>query len=118
MFLYYKNSILASIFSIFGSGFVAMGVMFVIEEGEIVGAIVMAALGIAMILLGRNISQNKAFKKWWKQQIEEKGLVPHIVASMDIAVQIYNKNPGTRALKKIRQLNPAAADWIEQHQTK
>ena len=118
MVIFYKNSFLASVFSIFGSVLVLGGILIVIEEGEIAGGILMAAVGVALILVGKSISNSKSFKKWWKQQITERGLEPHIAASVDIAVQIYNKNPGERTLKKIRQLNPAAADWIQQHQKK
>ena len=118
MVIFYKNSFLASVFSIIGSVLIIGGIVVAIEEGEILAGIAMAVIGVALILTGRSISRNKTFKKWWKQQITEKGLEPHIAASVDIAVQIYNKVPGERALKKIRQLNPAAAEYIQQHQKK
>ena len=109
MFFYYKNSLLASIVSIFGCGFAMCGLaMFTTEPGA---AIAMLAMGVGIALWGRNISKNKAFKTWWKQ-IEEKNLEPHIAQNMQFANDVYNKNPQNRTLKKIEALNPYAAEYI------
>lgn len=70
-------------------------------------------LGIPLVVWGAIISENKKFKKWWKQ-ITDNNLEPAIAQSMETAVAIYNKNPQSRTLKKIAQLNPAAADLIRQ----
>ena len=69
MIFYFKNSVLASIVSIFGCGFAMCGLALFADEPA--GAVFMILLGVAMVLWGRNISKNKAFKTWWKQ-IEEK----------------------------------------------
>ena len=66
MFIYYKNSFLASLVSIFACGLIAMGVMFFVDA-MILEGLAMLAVGIPLFLLGRHISQNKAFKKWWRQ---------------------------------------------------
>jgi ATP phosphoribosyltransferase regulatory subunit len=58
-------------------------------------------------------SDNKAFKKWWKQ-ITDANLEPEIAKSTYIAMEIYNKNPQKRTLDKIAQLNPSAAEMIQQ----
>ena len=90
MFFYYKNSLLASIISIFGCGFAMSGLMmFSTEPGA---AIAMIAMGVGIALWGRNISKNKAFKTWWKQ-IEDNHLEPQIAQNMQFAIDIYNKNP-------------------------
>ena len=74
-------------------------------------AIVMIAMGVALALWGRSISKNKAFKKWWKQ-IEDNNLEPQIAQNMQFAIDVYNKNPQNRTLKKIEALNPYAAEHI------
>lgn len=109
MIFYFKNSVLASIISIFGCGFAMCG--FAMFGDEPAGAVFMILLGVAMVLWGRNISQNKAFKTWWKQ-IEEKNLEPQIAQNMQFAIDVYNKNPQNRTLKKIEALNPYAAEYI------
>ena len=109
MIFYFKNSVLASIISIFGCGFAMCGLAMFGDEP--VGAVFMILLGVAMVLWGRNISQNKAFKTWWKQ-IEENNLEPQIAQNMQFAIDVYNKNPQNRTLKKIEALNPYAAEHI------
>ena len=109
MIFYYKNSVLASAVSIFGCGFAMCGLAMFSED--VAAALVIIALGVGLALWGRNISQNKAFKTWWKQ-IEEKNLEPQIAQNMQFAIDVYNKNPQNRTLKKIETLNPYAAEYI------
>lgn len=68
-FVIYKNSILASICSLFGSAAVAMGVM-ALFSGElgILPGIAVIAVGVALIWLGSVISERKARKKQQKAQ--------------------------------------------------
>ena len=111
MILWYKNSFLASVVSIFGCALIMIGIMGVVE-GE-PDALVCVIPGLALAIWGRSISHNKAFKKWWKQ-IEEKNLEPVIARDLNTAIAVYNKNPQKRTLKKIATLNPSFAQQIEQ----
>lgn len=106
----YKNSVLATIISLMGSAFTVCGVVALFAEP--VSGLVCAAMGVGMLFWAKNISENKAFKKWWKQ-ITDNHLEPQIAASLQTAIAIYNKNPQKRTLNKIRQLNPAAAQTIQ-----
>lgn len=111
MIRWYKNSFWASVVSIIGCLLIMGGILAAIE-GEIVGGIVFAIIGFALAAWGKNISDNKAFKKWW-QQIIDNNLEGQIAQSESVAIGIYNKNPDARTLKKIAELNPAAAANIE-----
>lgn len=111
MFIYYKNSFLASLVSIFACGLIAMGVMFFVDA-MILEGLAMLAVGIPLFLLGRHISQNKAFKKWWKE-LENKGVIAQAATSQEVAMAIYKKDPKKRTLNAIRKINPAAAAAIE-----
>ena len=111
MFLWYRNSFLASVVSLFGCALIMVGVMGVVE-GE-PSALVCVIPGLALAIWGRNISHNKSFTKWWKQ-IEEKNLEPVIARDLNTAIAVYNKNPQKRTLKKIATLNPAFAEHIQQ----
>lgn len=114
MILYYTNSFFASVVSILGCTLAACGIGVIIEPEDMgVGVgIVLILLGLALIVQGKRISENKKFKKWWKQ-IEDNHLEPEIAKSAELAVTIYNKNPQKRTLEAIRKLNPAAAAQIE-----
>lgn len=116
MFIYYKNSILASLFSIFGSILGIYGVICIFglmgEEKNVVLGFLLFIPCAALLLLAKKVSRDKSFKKWWKQEIESRGLCQYIASSTDTAVQIYNKNPQDRTLKKIAELNPKAAKYI------
>lgn len=108
----YKNSFLASAVSILGYLFVVCGIMAAFS-GEIAGGILIALVGFGLAVLASSISEQKQFKTW-KKQIEQKGLVPQIQASTQVAIQVYNTFPGTKALEYIRTLNPTAAQLISQ----
>lgn len=105
----YKNSFLASVISLCGSAFTVGGICALFAEP--VTGICCIAAGIGLLAWGKNISENKAFKKWWKQ-ITDNHLEPQIAASQQTAIAIYNKNPQERTLKEIAKLNPAAAQNI------
>lgn len=111
MFLYYKNSILASLISMIGCGFFIVGIQEVTSYGFAYG-IPWFLASIPLVVLAKIISSRKAFKKWWKQ-VEKANLVPQIVNSTQAALDVYNKNPQKRTLKKIAALNPEAAVLIE-----
>lgn len=110
MVVYYRNSLLASLVSILGCILCLSGIYAAIE-GEF-EALSLLIVGVPIVIWGKIISKNKEFKKWW-QEIEENNLVPQIASSVDTAALIYSKNPDKRTLKKIEELNPAAAQCIK-----
>jgi len=112
MIFWYRNSFLASMVSIFGCVGIIGGISG-IAEGEVAGGIMVVIMGIPLIVWGKIISNNKAFKVWWKQ-VTDANLEPKIAQDINTAVAIYNKNPQKRTLKKIEALNPAAAAHIQQ----
>lgn len=112
MVFYYRNSILASIISIFG------GVSVIISLSEIGTAWPMTIIGLAMCILGKIISNskadNKAFETWWDTMIGT-GKVARMKSDQELCVEVYNENPGKRTLKKIREINPEAGEQIERY---
>ena len=111
MILYYKNSLLASVVSILGC-VLLMVVIFTWGEYSVEEMILPAILGVAMLIWGKVISNNKAFKTWWKG-LEEAGIPERIKTDDAMAELIYQKHPKKATLNKIRQLNPGAAAAIE-----
>ena len=117
MLIYYKNSFWASVVSLLSCGMIMIGIMFLVDS-MILEGIIFILLGIPLFLLGRRISQNKAFKKWWAE-LEKKGVIAQAASSTDVAKAIYKKDPQKRTLEAIRKINPIAAMEIEgkiQHQ--
>ena len=112
MFFWYKNSFLASIVSIFGCA-LAMGGIAMFNNGEASTAVIMIILGVALAILGKIISSNKAFKKWWKQ-VKDNNLESVVATDLNMAITVYKKNPQNRTIKKIATLNPSFAQQIEQ----
>ena len=112
MVLWYKNSFLASVVSVLGCALVTMGIMAAV--GGDTEALPMVIPGLALAIWGKIISNNKAFKKWWKQ-VEDNNLEPVIARDLNSAITVYKKNPQKRTLKKIAKLNPAFAQHIEQN---
>lgn len=107
----YNNSIFASIVSILGTGMMLLSMVGFLANEWGVG-IVFLLLGIGMTMGAAKISEEKAFQAWWKQ-VRDANLEPEISKSVQVAVDIYNKNPRKQTLEKIRELNPAAAAQIE-----
>jgi hypothetical protein len=112
MIFWYKNSFLASVVSILGCVLVIAGLS-MFGEGETAAAILLIVCGVPIAICGKIISNNKAFKVWWKQ-VTDANLEPKIAQDINTAVAIYNKNPQKRTLQKIETLNPAAAAHIRQ----
>ncbi len=110
MVLFYKNSFLASVVSILGCILVVAGIV-TIQDGDTGAGIGMIVLSLPFLIGGRIISNNKAFKKWWKQ-VKDANLEPQIAQDVNTAIAVYNKNPQSRTLKMIETLNPAAAEQI------
>ena len=112
MVFWYKNSFLASVVSIFGCALIMVGISGVID-GEM-GGIFGILVGLALAVWGRMISEDKAFKKWWKQ-VEDNNLEPVIAKDLNTAISVYQKNPQQRTIAKIATLNPEFAKYIEQN---
>lgn len=110
MFVYYQNSLLASVVSIFGCLSI---LMVLLDIGHTEEKILLGGIGIALIVAGKLISNRKAFKTWWKQ-VEELGLEEKIRTDTAVAKMVYSKNPIRATLKKIEELNPAAAEMIRE----
>ncbi len=108
--IWYRNSIAASVVSLFGCCLILGGIC-LFPEGEIFGGISILAVGIGCAIWGKKISDDKAFKTWWKQ-VEDANLQGAIAQNANLAIQIYNKNPQERTLKKLETLNPGAVQYI------
>ncbi len=115
MVFWYKNSFLASVVAIFGSMLGVLGFIYFEESAVIAVALIAAA--IALIAWGKKISNDKAFKVWWKQVVDA-GLEPRIAEDANLALAIYKKNPQKRTLNKILALNPSAVFIINEHSDK
>ena len=111
MLIYYKNSFWASVVSLFSCGLIMLGIMFFFDV-MILEGLAMLAMGVPLFLLGRHISQKKAFKKWW-QELEKKGVIAEAMRSQDVALAIYKKDPRKWTLEAIRKIDPMAALAIE-----
>ena len=109
--IYYQNSLLASIVSILGCIMVFVGIYvyrdFSFEE------VFPILLGVAMVICGKLISMEKAFKKWWKA-LKNAGYEEKIKeGDVAVAQQVYNANPKKRTLKEIAKHNPQVAALID-----
>lgn len=111
MVLWYRNSFLASVVSILGC-IMVIGGFSISGDGDMATTAGLIICGVVLIVLGKIISNNKAFKKWWKQ-VENANLVDSIRQDVNTAIAVYNKNPQKRTLKKIAALNPTAAAQIQ-----
>lgn len=108
---WHRNSLLASIISILGWLVVLVGTKFVVDDKAIGFAVI--AAGLVGPLLGKYISTNKHFRAWW-EQVEHANLTERIRTDAERAYTLYQQYPDRRTLKKIKQLNPAAADLIRE----
>lgn len=107
----YKNSILASIVSIYGSLCVFAGVSLITQS--ILACILVIVYGAFHCWLGAYISERANYKAW-KKEIEKKVDIERIKKEIYFAVKVYNTNPCNMVLKYIRNLNPEAAEYIKQ----
>ena len=64
--------------------------------------------------LAESINAKKGNEKWWKESVEKPGWAAKIPNSIPVCFQVYNANPNPWTLNKIRTLNPAGADQIQQ----
>jgi len=103
----YRNSVLATLVSIIAYMFVGVGIM-IAFNGQIIGGILLALVGVVLMALASSISTNKQFKML-KKDWQAKGLIPEIQSNVSVAIQAYNTLPCPKMLAYIRTLNPEAA---------
>lgn len=96
----------------FGYALIGMGIS-AIFSGLVGSGIAMIAAGLVLGVWATSISENKCFKVW-KQQMEQKNMIPAIRNSTSAAISAYNAYPSTKTLEYIRTLNPEAAKQIAQ----
>lgn len=96
----------------------AVGGVMAVFSKEIVPGLVLAAVGIGIAVgaeaLSEKLAEHTQFKKWWKK-VKKANLEPEIANSLNVAVDIFNKNPQQRTLNKIAALNPDAGEYIRQN---
>lgn len=108
-FRWYRNSFLASVVSIIGCCMVGMSIMAAFE-GE-PSALVLVPFGVVFMIWAKSISEGKAFNKW-VQELTAKGIDTQMRSNMQLAVKVYNANPGKRTQQWVASINPEAGKWI------
>lgn len=109
----YKNSILASLVSIFGYCFMLGGIA-IAFDCEILGGIVMFLMGIGLAALASVISSRAQFRQWIKK-LKKDGIIDRARQDVTLAIRIFDANPTKQTLRYIRELNPTAAEQIDRH---
>ena len=112
----YKNSILASLVSIFGYMFMLGGIAMAFD-GEILPGIFLFLMGIGLAALASVISSRAQFRKWIKQ-LKKDGIIDRAKQDSALAIKIFQANPTKQTLQYIRGLNPSAADYIDRNLVK
>lgn len=108
----YKNSVLATILGIVAGLTLAGGVVALLSR-ELVGGIILIALGLGIRMLAEYISEKKQFKKWIRQ-LEENDALKELPTSNQFAVKLYNAHPTNSTIKYIEKYNPQAAQLIRE----
>lgn len=108
----YKNSILASLVSIMGYGFMVGGLGMAFG-GEILGGIVLFLMGLGCAALASVISERAQFRQWIRK-LKKDGIIDRARQDTALAIQIFQANPTKQTLRYIRKLNPTAAEYIDQ----
>lgn len=121
----YQNSLVASLLSLVGtcfwifSGFCLILMVQAIFSGEFewemllmlsLGVLLFAA-GVGVQVLARTISERNAFR-YWVGKIRQAGLEPYIASSIDVALEVYQKNRTEMTVQYIQSLNPGAVPHI------
>lgn len=111
----YKNSALATVVSIIGCFFELGGITVMANggAGNLLGGFLLALWGVAHFAVAERLSDYAQYRIW-KRQIEQKVDVERIAHDNELAIQVYQTNPCKRVLKYIQNLNPTAAEQIQQ----
>ena len=113
MIIWYKNSVLASVVSIFSCMLVVLGVTGAFD-GQL-AALILVIPGVGGLLLASWISDRKqhqtAFRNWYNTRNPNCDALVH--SSGEFAAQLYSAMPTEPMLQYIRALNPAAAAAIK-----
>lgn len=107
---FYKNSVIATIISIWGTTWTLVGFCVAISEDAIAG-IVLAVVGICLIFVARVINEKAIFKKWIKG-LKKDGIVEKLSTSEEMCIAVYNANPCKKNIKYIRKHNPVVAEKL------
>lgn len=106
----YENSFAASVLSICGYGLAMTGLIIALNE-NIVGGFSVALIGVVLHFGGVKVSEDKQFRIW-KEKIEATGVTNRIKEDVNVAIMVYNSNPGKKTLTYISKLNPTAGKLI------
>lgn len=110
-FKIYKSSILATIVSIIGAGFLYGGIV-CLFSGAAPAGIICAVAGVGIHLAAESMATNAVFNKWRKRVVSN-GYAQKIAAGdYSLAVQLYNQNPGEKTLQYFETLNANVAARI------
>ncbi len=117
-FTKYEKAPLATACSLIGNllgmSMVLVGFLGAIST-DLVEGIISVVIGCGIIatanILSIKLAERATFKRRWKQ-IHESGLESQIKQSPAIAIHIYPKCPNKKAIHKIQELNPEAAEYI------
>lgn len=110
-FTIYKNSVLATLLSIFSNILLLVGVVSIFS-GAIPVSIFLIAIGIGMNIWASNIADKKSFKAWVKK-LKENGVEAQMAQMPAVAFAVYKANPKKDTLKYIASVNPYAASEIQ-----
>lgn len=105
----YKNSVGATLLSIFGGGMLFGGIVCMFEE--FAAGLIIAIIGGGMFFSAEKVAKNKAFKLWVKG-LREKGVEAQMANSYQVARMVYDANPCKKTLEYIRKHNVHAAEEI------
>jgi len=111
----YKNSALATVVSVIGSLFELGGITTMVNGGldYLLVGFLLALWGAAHFVAAERLSDYAQYRTW-KRQIEQKVDAEQIMQDEALAISIYSTNPCKRVLKYIQNLNPTAAEQIQQ----
>ena len=105
----YKKCFFASVVSLLGTVFIALGIGLLFEE--VGAAIVCAIVGVLLMVWASSLAKKRQFKLWIKD-LEAKGVVAMLPQSRELCLQMYKANPSERTIRFIAQHNPSVAEEL------
>ena len=107
----YKNSVLASVLSIFGTAMIFGGIVGITSDISI--TLTLVPVGGAVMYWAHQIAEKKQFKLWIKG-LEEKGIIQQLSENAGLCFALYQANPHKRTIAFIAKHNPNAAEEIKE----